>query len=88
MSDDKTAAGDECMWCRYGDHPSGRGCPMHEHIPGYTHDRTASDGNMWTTTPICSCGWAGNAIAAYRDDQWSLIQRQAQQHRSEVESYE
>lgn len=29
MNERSTETADECMWCRYGDHPAGHDCPLH-----------------------------------------------------------
>jgi hypothetical protein len=43
-----------------------------------------ADGNMASTTPVCSCGWEGFAVHDYNDDQVSTLARQAKSHHNEV----
>lgn len=40
----------------------------------------SSDGNLNSTTPVCSCGWIGGAVEDYNDDQAARIRKQIEQH--------
>ncbi len=42
------------------------------------------DGNMASTTPVCSCGWEGFAIHHYNDDLLSSLARQAKHHQADA----
>jgi len=56
-----------------------------EHV--ITHESIkASDGNMNSETPICSCGWRGYPCYAYQDDQCFQLKRQAEIHKKEAKS--
>lgn len=51
-----------------------------DHLITEKHDKSHSDGNMSTITPVCSCGWAGHEVAAYNDDQLFQARRQSDYH--------
>jgi len=54
-----------------------------DHRLDVEYDRTHADGNMWTATPVCPCGWRGYPVASYNDDQWSTVRRQFKHHQQE-----
>lgn len=55
-----------------------------DHLIGEDRDTRGLDGNMWTLTPTCSCGWRGYAVRDYEDDQWLRVVRQANLHLQRV----
>lgn len=62
--------------------PDGVGASQHHNIS--KEDHKADDGNMSTITPVCACGWRGFGVAAYNDDQYSLVRQQGEAHLRDV----
>lgn len=54
---------------------------MTEHKVTHEHDRTPGDSNLNVITPVCTCGWRGFAVEAYRDDQYRCLNDQEKTHK-------
>lgn len=50
------------------------------HTITHKQDKSAKDGNLWTVTAVCSCGFQGTAHAAYNDDQMFRVRRDGERH--------
>ena len=54
------------------------------HTIGNRNERNEVDGNMSTLQATCTCGWAGNKVADYNDDQIRRVNQDAKRHLNEV----
>ena len=54
---------------------------MTEHKVTHEYRRSPGDSNLDAITPVCTCGWRGVPVEAYRDDQYWCLTDQEKTHK-------